>query len=129
MIGFKGLTALALGITSSIAIASPNYLITHNKTNLESNAYVANSIPSRHPTPAHSDGKVSWTLVKIACFGRSTNGVCPAMIKMATNTPQPFDLGMVYLNLSTGDISPKVLSAHGYKMTVNGPGEATLTQN
>lgn len=124
----KGFTALALGLTANIALASPSHLITHNRTNVESNAYIANLIPSRHPTPAGGDGKVSWTLVKIACKLNTKNGSCPAMIKMATNTKNPIDLGMVYLNLETGDITPKVLSAHGYTMTVNGPGEATLTQ-
>ncbi len=125
----KGLTVLVLGLSSSIALATPSYLITHNKTDVESNAYINNIIPSVHPTKAYSDGKVSWMVVKVACFGSTSNGKCPAMIKMKTDTSSPIDLGMVSLDLNTGDITPKTLTANGYTFTANGPGEGTLTKN
>lgn len=125
----KGLSALALSLSASVAMAAPAYLLTHNKTDVESNAYVANKIPSNHPTAANSDGKVSWMMVKIACYLYATDGKCPAMIKMATNTAHPIDLGMLTLDLNTGDITPKTLTANGYTFTANGPAEGTLTKN
>jgi hypothetical protein len=48
---------------------------------------------------------------------------------MATNTPNPVELGWVSMNLVTGDISPKFLSANGYTLEVNGPGETTISES
>ena len=120
---------LALCLISSFAIAAPRQLITHNTTALESNAFVAGTIPSQYPTPPHSDGKVFWAAAKMACFGHLVNGVCPALIRMATNTPNPIDVGMLYLNLDTGDITPTTVQGNGYTVLVNGPGEITLFQD
>lgn len=127
---FKLLTVgtLALFTTAAFAVP-PKYLITHNTTDVESNAFVAGTIPSQHPTKAHSDGKVFWTAVKMVCFGHSTNGQCSALIMMETNTANPIPLGYVNLNLDSGDINPKQLSANGYTLIVNGPGETTLIKN
>ncbi len=120
-------TVLALSLTSSLSFAvPPKQLITHNQTNLESNAFVAGTIPSQHPTKANSDGHVIWASVRMACFGHLTNGRCPALVKLASNTPNPIELGMVTIDLSTGDIEPKELHANGYSMIVNGPAETTL---
>lgn len=126
---FKGLTAAALSMSTTVICASPLYLVTHNTTNFESNAFVAGIIPSTVPTRPNSDGKVHWALVRMSCAGYSINGLCPAMIKMATNTSNPINVGMVTMNIETGDIQPKQISANGFTFTVNGPGEATLTQN
>jgi len=125
----KPLSTLALSLFAVTALAAPKHLITHNNTDVESNAFVAGSIPSQHPTKAHSEGRVFWTAVKLACFGHSVNGKCTALIKMATNTPNPITLGTVTMDLATGEITPIQLSASGYTMTVNGPGETTITQN
>lgn len=126
---FIRITTAALVLAASTASAIPQKLITHNTTDVDSNAYVAGAVPSRYPTKAHSDGKVSWTEVKLACFGHIVNGRCPALIKMETNTDHPIELGYVSLDMNTGDITPKYLSAYGYTMTVNGPGETTLSKN
>ncbi|MDI9819154.1 MULTISPECIES: hypothetical protein [unclassified Legionella] len=124
----RGLTATVLGFATTAVLASPSYLVTHNRTNVESNAYVAGT-PSPEPTKANSDGKVHWAVVRMACYGHvDGQGRCPAIIKMATNTANPITLGMVSMHLETGDILPKTLSANGYTMIVNGPGEATLTK-
>ena len=48
---------------------------------------------------------------------------------MDTNTGNPIEIGIVSLDLTTGDISPKQISANGYTMTVNGPGESTLSKD
>ena len=125
----KTLTAGALGLCAATALAAPKQLITHNTTNAESNAYIAGTIPSQHPTKAHSDGKVFWTAVKMACFGHVVDGKCSALILMETNTPNPVTLGTVMLDLDSGDITPKQLSANGYTITVNGPGETTISSN
>lgn len=124
----KSISAITLSLSAVTAFASPEYLITHNNTNVESNAYIA-GIPSIYPSAANSTRKVHWNLVKLACFGHSTGGKCSALIKMATNTRNPVDLGTVTMELATGDITPKQISANGYTLTVNGPGETTLTKN
>jgi hypothetical protein len=125
----KGFVFIALGLFSLAAIAAPKQLITHNTTDLESNAFVAGSIPSQHPTKAHSDGKVFWTAVKLACFGHTVNGQCGALIKMATNTSNPIEIGTLQMDVNSGAITPPQLSANGFTITVNGPGETTISKN
>ena len=125
----KTVTAITLGLATTAALASPKQLVTHNLTNVESNAFVAGTIPSQHPTHPQSDNKVMWAGVRLACFGHTTNGKCSALIKMATNTANPVDLGVVSIDLESGDITPKQITAYGYTMTVNGPGETTLTES
>ena len=125
----KNLSVVALTLFTATAIAAPKHLITHNTTDSESNAFVAGTIPSQHPTKAHSDGKVFWTAVKMACFGHSVDGKCAAVIKMATNTPNPITVGTVIMDVNTGEITPMQISANGYTITVNGPGETTLSTN
>ena len=125
----KSISAIALSLSAAAALAVPTYLTTHNKTSLESNAYVAGTIPSPYPTPANSTRQIYWNMVKMACFGHTSNGRCSALIKMATNTSSPIDIGYVSMELETGDITPKVLSAKGFTLTVNGPGEATITKD
>lgn len=119
--------ALALSLVSGLAFAAPpRLLITHNNTDFESNAFVAGTIPSQHPTKAHSEGRVIWASVRMACFGHVVGGRCPALIKVGTDTANPVDLGSVTINLSTGDIQPKELHANGYSFIVNGPAEASI---
>jgi hypothetical protein len=121
--------ALSLGIITAFA-AKPEYLKTDNTTNVESNAFIG-GVPSIYPTPANSKKQVYWNLVRLACFQHTTdNGkICPAVIKMATNTAKPIELGKVTLNLETGEINPKYLSNNGYALIVNGPGDTTLIKN
>ncbi len=121
--------ALALSLTCALAHAAPKQLITHNTTDFESNAFVAGTIPSQYPTAAHSDGRVFWGAVKMACFGHLVNSTCPALIRVGTNTPNPVDVGMVYLNLDTGEITPSSIQGNGYTLLVNGPGETTLLKD
>ena len=63
----------------------------------------------------------------MACFGHTVNGTCSAVVKMSTNTANPVTVGTVTMNLDTGDITPKQLSANGYTIIVNGPGETTIS--
>ena len=125
----KGLAVAALSLSSTLVLASPTYLVTHNHTDVQSNAYVAGVVPSPVPTNPCSEGKVHWALVRMSCYSQMINGRCPAVIKMATNTAAPIILGMVSMDVETGDILPKQISANGYTFTVNGPGEGTLTQS
>lgn len=126
---FRLFTITSLGLISTIACASPVFLITHNTTDSESNAYISGTIPSPHPSKPHSDNKVSWISVRMACFGHVVNNQCLALIKMDTNTEHPIELGTVNLDLTTGDITPKQIHANGYTMTVNGAGESTITKD
>lgn len=125
----KSLSAITLSLSAAAALAAPTYLTTHNNTNEESNAYVAGTIPSPYPTAAHSTRQVYWNMVKLACFGHSTNGKCSALIKMATNTAHPIVVGTLTMDLNSGDITPKRLSGNGYTLTVNGSGEATINKD
>lgn len=126
---FKGLTVAALSLATSAVFASPTYLIIHNRTNVESNAYIDGTIDSHQPTKANSDGKVHWAVVRMICFGHITGGNCGALIKMATNTPNPVNLGWLNLNIESGVITPTEIRANGYTIKVNGPGEATITKD
>ena len=124
----KGLVITGLTLSSTIAMAmtAPRALITHNKTAVESNAWIDGTMPSSHPTPANSDKQVAWTYVRIACIGHTTNNTCKALVKMATNTNSPVELGYLSMNMTTGEITPKEISANGYQLVVNGPAEITL---
>lgn len=123
------LAATALTLTTTAALASPILLITHNTTDLESNAFIAGTIKSHYPSKPHSDNKVSWVSVKMACFGHTIGTLCPALIRMNTNTSNPIDIGTVSVDLNTGDITPKQITANGFTVIVNGPGETTIVKN
>lgn len=125
---FKSVSAIALSLSAMTALASPVYLITHNNTSEESNAYVA-GVPSPYPTAANKTRQVYWNLVKVACYGHTTAGKCSAVIKMATNTSTPIEVGTLNLDLDNGDITPKQLSSQGYTVIINGPGEATIIKD
>ncbi len=125
----KPLTTLSLCLFAAVALAAPKQLVTHNTTDAESNAFVAGSIPSQHPTRAHTDGKVFWTAVKMACFGHTIDGKCDALIKMETNTPNPVEIGTLIMDITTGAITPLQLHGNGYTITVNGPGETTISKD
>lgn len=120
--------AALLFVITSLGFCAPAFLLTHNRTNLESNAYIDGTIPSLYPSKPHADNKVYWNMVKVACHGHTNGNNCSALIKMGTNTSTPIDVGYVTLNLLTGDINPKIISANGFTVTVNGPGETTITQ-
>lgn len=127
----KTVIAITIGLTTSTPLfaAPPKQLITHNLTHYESNAFIAGTIPSPHPTKARSDGKVFWGAVRMTCFGHIIDGKCSALIRIATDTDNPVDLGMVELDLETGVITPNMIHANGYLMVVNGLGETTITQD
>lgn len=126
---FKGLTVAALGLATTAVFASPTYLIIHNQTNAESNAYIEGTIDSHQPTKGYSVGKVHWAVVRMICSGHIIEGNCRALIKMETNTSRPVNLGWLYLNIESGAITPAAgLSANGYTLKVNAPGEATITK-
>ena len=123
------LLTLVTCLSTSFVFASPAQLITHNTTDFESGAYIAGTIPPQHPVKAHSDGKVFWASVRMSCVGHIVNNQCPAMVRMATDTANPIDVGMVYLNLNTGVITPSSLTNNGFTILVNGPGETTILAN
>jgi hypothetical protein len=126
---FKSISALVLSLSAAATFASPIFLITHNETDLESNAYVAGTIPSPYPTIPNSTRQIYWNMVRIACYGHSVNGKCIAVIKMATDTDHPIEIGTVSMDLDTGVISPSKISANGYTFTVNDIAEGTLTKD
>ncbi len=120
--------ALTLGLViQTSALASPKQLITHNLTDRESNAFIEGTVPSPYPTKAHSVGKVFWASVRMSCFGHTVAEKCPALIRIGTNTDNPLDIGVVELNIETGEITPSVIHGNGYKLIVNGIAESTIT--
>lgn len=125
----KSLSAITLNLVAATALAVPAYLTTHNNTDLESNAYIAGTIPSPYGTPAHETRNIFWNMVRMACYGHTTGGKCTALIKVGTNTNNPVDIGLVTLDLDSGDITPKEISNNGYSIRVNGPGEATISKD
>jgi hypothetical protein len=126
----NSLIAITLSTFASAALAAPPvYLITHNETDLESNAYIKGNTPSPYPTPPASTRQIYWNMVRIACYGRTnSDGTCSALVKMAPNSPSPIEVGYLTLNMETGDITPKRISGGGYSVIVNGPGEATIVK-
>ncbi len=125
---FQYLTAVTIILGTSAVAASPLYLITNNTTDVASNAYVGGVRPSTHPTLPRSQGKVHWAVVRMACYNHNKNGKCSALIKMATNTANPVDLGVMTIDIETGEITPaEGLHANGYRLVVNGPGNTTLS--
>ncbi|MBA2649987.1 MAG: hypothetical protein H0U75_10425 [Legionella sp.] len=124
----KSIAAVTLCLSATTVLANPAFLVTHNRTSQESNAYVAGA-PSPYPSKANMDNKVDWNLVKFVCWGHLVNNQCKAEIKMATNTASPISIGTVSMDIITGYITPSQLSANGYTVTVNGPGETTITKN
>jgi hypothetical protein len=125
----KVVASITLSLSAFTALAVPNYLTTHNNTDVESNAFIAGA-PSPYPTPAYSTRQVFWNLVRLACWGHtSPDGQCSATIKMATNTPNPIELGVVSLNVATGEINPKQMSHNGYSFVVNSIGDTTITKD
>ena len=116
----------AMGL-ASVAFAAPKQMVTHNHTDVESNAFIDGIIGSQFPTKPYSDNKVFWASVKLACYGHiDSQHECRALVKMATNTDHPVELGWMTMNLVTGELNPKTISGNGYRLDVNGPGEITL---
>ena len=117
-------------MVAAIALAAPLVLITNNNTDEQSRAFIDGTHPSHHPVPARTTRQIYWNMVKIACFEHtSSDNKCSAVIRMATDTLKPIDIGTVSMDLETGDITPKLQSSNGYTLTVNGPGETTITKN
>lgn len=117
---------LALGLLAPVATAAPKFMITHNLTNVQTNAFV-DSVPAPFPTKPNSSSRTGWVIVKMGCSTHAAEGICPAQIKMATDTPSPVVVGTVFVDLESGNISPGMIAGGGYTLTVNGPGEITLT--
>lgn len=116
----------AMGM-ASVAFAAPKQMVTHNHTDVESNAYIDGVIGSQFPTKPYSDNKVFWASVKLACYGHiNPQHECHSLVRMATNSDNPVDLGWMTVNLVTGELNPKILRNNGYRLEVNGPGEVTL---
>lgn len=124
----------ALAALSSQVIAAPQYMISENKTHAQSNSYIAGKFPSPYPTNPGQTKKLLWPLVKLACFGNTQTDpttqheICTAEIHMETDKPNHKILGSMNMDLDTGDITPKTLSAHGYTLTVKGPGHVVITE-
>lgn len=120
------LAVATFSLAANFAFAGPTELVIHNTTDVESNAYIDGTIPSPNPTKPNSTNKVPWFIVKLVCTGHTTNNKCPALIKMATDTSDPVTLGTMKMDVDSGEITPSTISANGYVLVVNGPGEATI---
>jgi hypothetical protein len=126
------MSVMLMGVSVFAVSPQPKFLITNNSTDVESNAYVDSVIPSQHPSKAHSTTKVSWLEVRLACYQRAPNGICSALVKMETGPNDgghPVDVGIISMNLNTGAFLQNKISGNGYTVTVNGPGETTITKD
>lgn len=129
---FRKFIAGLIALYGCSAWAIPSVLVTHNHTNVESNAFIDGVIPSLYPTKPHSDSRVIWNAVRLACHGHTRGNICVALIKMGTDTPNPIDIGYVTLNLLSGEIQfrdfpgNQEIHANGYRVIINGKAETTL---
>lgn len=105
---------------------TPQYLITHNKTPYQSMTYVDGRISLPKVSDPSSDTAILWLTVNKLCYGRTASNKCPLVIKMRTDSGYPFDLGVIYVDLKTGEINPKQLSNNQVTLKVNNVGEFTL---
>ncbi len=125
----KALAAGSFALLTAQALAAPTNMVTHNRTSVESNAYIAGT-PSIYPTKPHSDKTLNWFLVKLACFGHTdSNNNCEAEIFMNSNQPEKFSLGIMRMNLDTGEITPTRIDKGKYHLQVVKSGEVTLTED
>lgn len=124
---FKNLSAITLSVTAVTALAAPTHYITHNDTNLLTNVFV-NGTESPFPTIPHTTRKVAWKMVKLGC-GRTPDGICAALIKVGTDTSDPIEIGTLYMDMDSGEITPQSISANGYTINVLGTAEVTISKN
>lgn len=117
---------MAVSLFSTLVIAQPKAMITHNESNATTNAFV-DEIPAPNPTLPHTTTQVPWFIVKTGCSQYTTEGVCPAVIKMHIDSETPVIVGTFYVNLTTGIITPSQIFANGFIAHVNGPGEITVS--
>lgn len=113
---------------SVVVNAAPAVLVTHNQTHFESNAYIDGTVRSPYPSAPMKDNRVAWIAVRIACTGHITDNKCRALVKMATDTATPIDLGWVEMDMLSGEITPQEIHNNGFTLIVNGLGEVTLTE-
>ncbi|KTD45474.1 hypothetical protein Lqui_2945 [Legionella quinlivanii] len=116
---------LALVLTSPSALASPESMIIHNTTNLISNAFV-DEMPGPRPTLPHSTSKVSWFIVQAGCRKHRAE-VCPVVLKMGIDKAKPIIVGTLYIDITTGVITPVHMEGNGFKIDVDAPGEITIS--
>ncbi|KTD63879.1 hypothetical protein [Legionella spiritensis] len=121
--------ALALGVSfyAGSVSASPKAMVTHNQTSMTTNAYV-DGVAAPKPAMPHSTTSVPWFFVKAGCDKHVGDGICPAVIKMNIDSDSPIEVGTLYVDLHSGVISPAEISAHGFTITVNAPGEITVME-
>jgi len=112
---------------SALSFSAPQFLISHNQTLYQSTAYVDGKISLPNTIEPLSDTTTSWITLKRLCFGRSLSSRCPIIIKMGTDTGYPFDLGLIYIDLNSGAITPNQLSFNNVVLRVNNNGELTLS--
>lgn len=122
---FKILSAITISVTSVTALATPTHYITHNNTEWETNV-VVKGVESPFPTLPYSTRKVAWRMVR---FGCGITPVCAAVIKVATETSDPIEIGTLYMDMESGEITPQQISAHGYTAKIKGIAEVIITRD
>ncbi|MBA4696905.1 MAG: hypothetical protein H2069_05940 [Legionella sp.] len=120
-----------LSLLAPMVTAAPDALVTHNQTEVYANAFMS-GVASPFPTAPHTDGRVNWFLIRLACMGHIEGGFCKSTIKV-TEVAGPTDayvteIGEIGVDVDTGMIEPRVIQANGFQLKIDGPGEATLTQ-
>ncbi|MGQ3889788.1 hypothetical protein ACQUW5_12255 [Legionella sp. CNM-1927-20] len=120
-----GTAILITSLFTAELLAAPKAMITHNLTDTTTNAYV-DGVPAPEPAGPYATTKVPWTIVKIGCSKHKEEGVCPAVIKMDIDSSSPIIVGTLYVDLESGVIMPAKISANGFTVEVNAPGEITV---
>ncbi|MDR3502514.1 MAG: hypothetical protein P4L79_08015 [Legionella sp.] len=122
---FKILSAIAVSVTTVTALATPTHYITHNNTKWETNVIVK-GVDSPFPTLPYSTRKVAWRMVRLGC---GITPVCAAVIKVATDTSDPIEIGTLYMDMDSGKITPQQISAQGYTAKVKDIAEVIITHD
>lgn len=118
-----------LSFISNLAFAEPNYYVTHNSTNVGTTISILEARPYSFYTAPHSSSKVEWWMLQTGCNYYLMNSKCKVIIKTETNFPNPVDVGILTMDMRTGELSPKYISTNGYTISVIGAGEIHIYKN
>lgn len=116
---------LCLSVTP-IIYSAPQVLTTHNQTNYQAIAYVDGKISLPKIAEPLSDSSISWVTVNRLCYGRTVNNKCPLVIKMKGLSSYSFDLGVIYMDLNSGEITPKQITFNHIQLNAHNTGELSL---
>ncbi len=116
-------------LTCAQIFAAPSYYTTHNRSSSETQLSVSETRSYSFKTAAKSSTKIEWWLLQLACYGQTRPHQCKAVIQAETNSAHPVRIGMLTIDMKSGELFPKYNSNNGYTMSVIGAGEVHIYKN